>query len=115
MSKIKRRSDCPDKEQSVVDKTGEEYRIFRYKMLSQKPRRIYKHFRKIYFYESLHEYLSYQEQMDDGFIRAAYGRENLLAALWKLYRKCEYFSVMTWDGIEELLQEYTRRHEKHLS
>lgn len=115
MTKIKRRSDCPDKEQSVITKAEKEYWMFRYKMLSQKPRKIYKHFRKIYFYESLAEYISYQEQMDGGFILAAYGRENLLADLWKLYQQCEYFTVVSWDGIEELLREYARRYEKHLS
>jgi hypothetical protein len=113
MNIAKRRLDCPDKEQIIYKKAEKEYQLFRCKMLSLSSAKLYRRYKKIYFYECLNEYMLYKEKLDGVFVEAAYQREGILKSLWKLYQKHEYLNAGTWEGIEEILREYTRQYGKN--
>ena len=109
MNPEKRRVDCPDKESGIYEAIRIEYQIFRYRMLSKSPKKVYKHHKKIYFYECINEYITYHETLLPEFIEAAAGeRKGILADLWRIYKKSEYLNAGTWEGVEEILLEYAK-------
>lgn len=94
-----------DKEE-LMKKVQTEYTIFKYKMLSDGRKEIYDACAKIFYYECMHEYFEYNEEIPEKFVDAMADTENIMERLYVLYLKNEHLQVDTWKAIEELLEAY---------
>jgi len=90
----------------------QEYSLFKFEMLSRTAREIYESCAKIYFYECLHEYFVYQEDVNPEFLREVSGRTGMYQELWELYQTYEHLEVGTWEQIESMLKFYQHQHNK---
>jgi len=100
-----KRKDPPEMQKKVLHHAEQEYRFFKYKMLSNSPKKVYERCVKIRFYECLHEYFQYKDILDD-FLEKIANEGTVYGTLWTIYLKYEYLGVGTWEDIEELLQVY---------
>ena len=83
-----------------------EYKLFKLRVLSGNNKSIYRQCRKIVFYETMHEYFQYCEELNREFIDSCCMDSMLLAKLWDLYRKKQYVHIDTWAEIEKFLNVY---------
>ena len=90
----------------LLKKIQQEYVIFKYKMLSGNRKEIYDSSNQIIFYECLHEYFLYYEEISESFIEVTKDMDNILERLYVLYLKYEHLQVYTWDNINELIMDY---------
>lgn len=109
-----KRKDCKDSYRNFMYQMEQEYHLFKYKMLSRTPREIYERCTKIYFYECLHEYLLYKEDINAEFLEKASKRTSVYRELWELYQKYEHLEVGTWEQIEEMLKFYNYQYEERM-
>lgn len=101
-----KRKDSKDSEQILMERMEQEYQLFRYKMLSRTVKEVYEDCAKIHFYECLHEYFLYQENIQEEFLEKAAKRKGIYQELWNLYLKYEHLEVSTWEQIEGMLKFY---------
>lgn len=101
-----KRKDSRDSEQALLEQMEQEYQLFRYEMLSRTAKEIYESCAKIHFYECLHEYFLYQENIQEEFLEKAAKRKGIYQELWNLYLKHEHLEVGTWEQIEGMLKFY---------
>lgn len=107
-----KRKDCNDSYQELRYRMEQEYHLFKYKMLSRTELEIYERCTEIYFYECLHEYFLYQEDIDKEFLDKASEMTNIYQELWNLYQKYEHLEISTWEQIEGILKFYNYQHSK---
>ena len=101
-----KRREYSDRKTLLLYHIEQEYQLFKIRMLSQTPDEIYNRCNEIYFYECLHEYFVYHEDLNPEFWKAAFMEAGILEVLWKMYLKLEYLEFNTWEQIEYLLEEY---------
>lgn len=101
-----KRGDSPKLQKQVLQYAEQEYKLFKYRMLSNPPKKVYDRCVKIRFYECLHEYFQYKDMTDGNFLEKIANEETVYSTLWETYLKYEYLGVETWEDIEELLQVY---------
>ena len=107
-----KRKDCKDSYRNLMYQMEQEYSLFKYKMLSRIQREIYEKCKQIYFYECLHEYFLYQENITREFLDNVSGKTCVYWELWNLYQQYEHLEVGTWEQIEGMLKFYC--HQKKL-
>ena len=90
----------------VLKQIQNEYLIYKYKKLSECRKNIYESCSEILFYECLHEYFLYHQGISKRFLELVQDIDDILANLYRLYLKYEELSIITWAGIEELLEMY---------
>lgn len=90
----------------VLKQIQNEYLIYKYKKLSECRKNIYESCSEILFYECLHEYFLYHQGTSKRFLELVQDIDDILANLYRLYLKYEELSIITWAGIEELLEMY---------
>ncbi len=90
----------------VLKQIQNEYLTYKYKKLSECRKNIYESCSEILFYECLHEYFLYYHGISNRFLKSVQGIDGILANLYRLYLKYEELSIITWAGIEELLEMY---------
>ena len=83
-----------------------EYSVFKHKMLSSCSRIIYDSCSIIRFYECMHEYFEYNENISSKVIKLLEDKKDLIASLYQFYLKHEELEIGTWDHIDTLLEMY---------
>lgn len=59
---------------------------------------------KITFFDSVHEYFEYNEEIPDAYLKLAVIEPALMHLLWQAYQKDESLDFCTWEGISEILE-----------
>lgn len=83
-----------------------EYSIFKFRMLSKTPREIYDNCNVIRFYECVHEYLIYNENVPGEFMEHIKTGQNILRELYHIYLKYEGIRIDSWEEIDNLIDIY---------
>ena len=109
-----KRKDCKDSYQDLMYRMEQEYHLFKYEMLSKTRKEIYERCTEIYFYECLHEYFLYQEDINEEFLEKASKRTSIYRKLWNLYQKYEHLEVGTWEQIEGMLKFYNYQYKERM-
>lgn len=89
-----------------------EYSIFKFKMLSKTSHEIYDSCNIIRFYECVHEYLLYNENVSAEFMDHIKIRNNVLEELYEIYLKYESLRIDSWDEIDNLIDIYNKRYDR---
>ncbi len=106
--KKQRRDRRTDREREVLWRMEREYELFRCQMLSKGAEKVYDRCTEIYFYECLHEYFLYKEEISTEFLETVSKEPEIYRVLWEMYLKYEYLEVGTWENVDEMLRVYCK-------
>ena len=101
-----KRRECSDRKRVFLYHVEQEYQLFKMRIQSQLPEDIYNRCNEIRFYECLHEYFVYHDDLNIEFVQVAFMETGILKELWRLYLKLEHLEVSTWEQIEDLFEAY---------
>lgn len=94
---------CKSKER-VKREVKKEYHQFKRNLIKRKKGEIFESCGKIFFYANIYEYFLYNPSISEDTLRRFSYRRLSIERLWDLYLKNEYTNVVTWNGIDELLE-----------
>lgn len=112
MNRVFRRRDYPDKEKKLRSDVEMEYQLFRQKMLHKTSEEVYENCCRIRFYECVHEYFIYKEEISSEIVNGCYMESSLLQKLWQVYLKYEATEVSSWEEIEIMIEAYIARNKE---
>lgn len=101
-----RRQEYQEIKKQFIYKVEQEYNLFKYFMLSKLPYEIYDACSIIYFYECIHEYFQYNENINKQFILKTYKQDKIISVLKDIYNSYEYLYFNTWCDIDEIINCY---------
>ncbi len=103
-----RRGQFSEKEIRLIRRAEDEFRLFKYKMLSESRKKIFKQCGEIRFYSCIYKYLMYADDIDKEHIEACLKYERPIAELYRVYQSYEYLQYGRWEEIRELLNVLVR-------
>ena len=106
-----RRGQFSEKEIRLIRRAEDEFRLFKYKMLSESRKKIFKKCDKIRFYCYIYEYFMYADDIDKEHIEACLRYERPIGELYRIYQRYAYLQYGLWEEIEELLNVLVREQE----
>lgn len=104
-----RRENLSKEEQILLKQIEHEHEFFRYRMLSKQRTDIYQACNEIKFKECCYEYFLYKEDINPVYIAACLKECSVLDSLYAIYLKYEHLRCSTWEDIEEILEELTKK------
>ena len=96
----------------ILTISKEEFKKFKYRMLSKSRKEIFAGSGKINFYSCIYEYFMYAEDIETAHLKACLKCPDVTGELYRIYLKYEYLNYHRMAEIEELLGVLEREQEE---